>query len=87
MITYGFILFLQALLYAITAGFSGFANVTSDGGITSGIAQISGYLSAVPFTNTIVAILGSMAFLLVFEAGYWVYKGIKWIYNKIPGIS
>jgi len=87
MITYAFILFLQVLLLGITAAFSLLSNVSTDSNIAAGIAQINGYLSAIPFALIIASILGSMAFLLIFEGFYWLYKGIRWIYNKIPGIN
>lgn len=87
MITYAFILFLQALLFGITAVFNLFTNVSSDSNIAAGISQINAYITAIPFALTIASILASLIFLTVFEGFYWAYKGIKWVYNKIPGIN
>ena len=87
MITYAVILFLQGILFVVTAPFLLLTDVSTSSDIAAGIGQINGYITAIPFGLTIASILGTLVFLTVFEGFYWAYKGIRWVYNKIPGIN
>jgi hypothetical protein len=87
MITYALIQVFSAVLFAITSPLLLLSNVTTNSSIVSAIATAGGYLGGVPFVDTILSILGSMAFLVTFEAFFWAYKGIRWLYRKIPGVT
>lgn len=87
MILAGILQFFAFVIYAVLSPLLLLSDVTSDNSIASGIDTANGYISSVPFHNFMLSVLGSLAILTVFEAVYWGYKGIKWIYTKIPGIS
>ena len=87
MITYAFILLLYGILLVVVGLLANTADVSSSSSILTAVQTASGYLSSVPFPYFLVSLLGSLAFLVVFEAFYWAYKGVRWVYNKIPGIN
>jgi len=66
---------------------SQFGDVPDNNAITTSITTFkSYYLSINDFVplNTILAIV---AFSLTFEGVYFLYKMIRWGYQKVPGIS
>lgn len=68
---------------------SGFSDVAPSSFIVNGVSTANGYVavSYATLPNTTVAILVSLAILLVFEGGFAAYKLLKWGYSKIPGIT
>lgn len=74
-------------VYAITLLFAGFADVSASNAITDSIVAFKSYymsLNAYIPLNTIVAIV---AFDLAFEGMMFLYKGIRWAYQKVPMIN
>ncbi len=63
------------------------ADVSPNSPLVSSIATANGYIFAVPFHLFIISVLSTLVFILLFEAGYWTFKGIRFLYRKIPGIS
>lgn len=87
MITYAFILLLYGILLVIVGLLLNTADVSATSSIATAIQAASGYLSSVPFPLFLLSLLATLSFLVVFEAFYWGYKGVRWVYNKIPGIN
>lgn len=54
-------------------------------GITGVIQALSAMHSIIPLTtDMLLAVVGALALT---TAAIWVYKGVKWVYTKIPGVS
>lgn len=87
MITAGILQFFFLVLYAFVSPVLLLSDVSGDSDIATGIANANSYLSAIPFHYILLSIVATIAFLTIFEAAYWAYKGVRWLYNKIPGIS
>ena len=71
----------------ITQLVAGFGDVTPNNNITTALTTISSYLSPLNNYLPFATILAIVAFDLTFEASYFLYKLIKWGYQKIPGIN
>jgi len=77
-----------AFVYAITAVFRLLPDVSLPSGLTSSIANASGYASAIDAffpVHELVAVL--IGVFLVYEAAYFAYKLIMWVIKKIPTIN
>jgi len=62
-------------------------DVSISSGVATAISNASSYVSIL---NTVLPVQTIVTFFLVFlavELGIFTYKLIKWVYNKIPGIS
>jgi len=87
MITQGLLFVLYAFLFVVTSPLRLAADVTSNSTIVSSIVTANGYLNSIPFAYTLASILGALAVLTAFEVAYYGYKIIRWVYQKIPGIT
>jgi len=87
MIIAGILQFLFFVAYALLSPLLLLPDVSSNSDITAAVSNANGYIAAIPFHNFILSVIGSLVLLTLFESGYWFYKGIRWLYNKIPGIS
>lgn len=87
MITYYIGRFFIWLLSFVTSPLLLLPTAVLPAGIASALTQAGNTLAIfdifVP-VGTLLAVFGSMT---IVEAGYFSYKGIRWIYNKIPGIN
>lgn len=79
------------LIYFFVAGivllFSVLDDVVLSTSLTSGVDSLTGYYSALDVLLPMGTILGIIAFDVTFESALLVYRGIKWTYQKVPGIS
>lgn len=87
MITSALINVLYLILLAVTSPLRLLTDVSPNNAIVVGISTANGYLSAVPFPLFILSVVGALGFYVVFEAFYWGYKLVRWIYRKVPGVS
>ena len=87
MITAGVLQFFFLVLYAILSPLLLLSDVSGSSDISTGIANANTYLVSIPFHLFLLSVVAVLAFLLVFESVYWLYKGIKWLYSKIPGVA
>lgn len=79
------ILYLFAL--GITTIIATFGDVSANSAITTGLSTMATYymsLNEYLPINTLVAII---AFDLVFELAVFIYKLVRWGYQKVPGIT
>jgi len=87
MITNAILYILYGFIYLITAPIRLFDDVSLPTDINSTISSVGtnlALLNQVIPVSTIITILGIM---LVIESAIFIYKGIRWIYNKIPGVN
>lgn len=87
MIVAALINILYLVLFAVTSPLRLLSDVSVNSTIVSAITTANGYISAVPFPLFIVSLVGAVSFYVVFEAFYWGYKLLRWLYMKIPGVS
>lgn len=87
MITAGILQFFFLTFFVILSPLLLLTDVNANSSIATGISNANAYISAIPLHNFLVSLIASLVILLLFEAGYWLFKGIKFLYNKIPGIS
>jgi len=89
MITNGLLFVVYAWVTGLGELLSGDGDVTANTGLVASVSTASGYMALIygilPLST--IAILGSLAILLVFEIGLGVYKVVKWGYSKIPGVN
>lgn len=87
MITDALLGILTSFLNFVFSYFATQADVPLNNGITTAVTFASTYYTAMnaffPF-STIFAII---AFELTFEGIYFIYKLIRWGYQKVPGIN
>jgi len=87
MITNGLIAMLYLLMLLFTAPLRVLADVTANSSVVSAILTANGLLAGIPFPLFLISVVGSLSFYVVFEAFYWGYKLVRWLYRKVPGIS
>lgn len=87
MITNAILYILYGFVYLITAPIRLFADVSLPAAINDTISSVGSnlaLLNQVLPVSTIITILGIM---ISIEVAIFIYKGIRWIYSKIPGVS
>jgi hypothetical protein len=87
MITDALIGILISFLNLIASTLTTQADVPAITGITSAIGFASGYYSAINVLVPMSTFFAIIAFDLVFEGVYFVYKLIRWGYRKVPGVT
>lgn len=55
--------------------------------VASALSTAGNYLANVDALIPASTLLAVLAAFLAVEGGLFLYKGIKWIYNKIPGVN
>lgn len=87
MIANAILYILYGFIYLITAPVRLFSDVSLPAAINDTISNIGANLAllnqVIP-VSTIITILGIM---LVIEGVIFIYKSIRWIYIKIPGVN
>jgi hypothetical protein len=87
MITNAILYILYGFIFLITAAIQLFPDVSLPAAINDTIASVGSNLAllnqVIP-VSTIITILGV---ILAIESAIFIYKGIRWIYNKIPGVN
>lgn len=61
------------------------ANLSSS--LTSALTTAGNYLAIFDIFVPLGTLFTVVGLMLGIEAGYFTYKGIKWLYNKIPGVN
>jgi len=64
-----------------------FGDVVADNAITSSIVTFKSYYMSLADYLPLNTILAIVAFDLAFEGIYFIYKLIRWGYQKVPGIN
>ncbi len=87
MIADALILTVYTFVLGINSLLASFGSVGENNDISNAIISIKSYYMALNEIAPIDVILGIVAFSLAFEGFVFIYKLIKWGYQKIPGIS
>lgn len=74
-------------VYTISLAVSSFGDVAADNNITTAITTFKTYYVSLNSYLPIDTIVAIVAFSLAFEGVYFLYKLIRWGYQKVPGIS
>lgn len=72
---------------AITSYFTTQADVPMSNAIATSVTTAAGYYAAMNALFPFSTIFAIIAFELLFEGIFLVYKLIRWAYQKVPGIS
>lgn len=75
--------FVRGIAYVVAS----FGEVSENNAITVSIVTLKTYYMSLNNYLPIDTILAIVAFSLVFEGIYFVYKLIRWGYQKVPGIT
>ena len=76
-----------AFVSLIASFFSGLNDVVLPAGITTAITAASGYYASLNSYLPLDTAITIIAFDVVFETAYFVYKMIRWAYQKVPMIN
>lgn len=87
MITDFIITIIYGFVYAISLAVSSFGTVSENNAISSAITVMKGYYMSVDAFIPISTILAIVAFDLAFEGVVFLYKLLRWGYQKVPGIT
>jgi hypothetical protein len=83
--------FLIDILYTFTSGIAfvvaSFGTVSDNNAITTSIVTFKSYYNALNLYLPIDTIIAIIAFDLLFEGIYFIYKLVRWGYRKVPGIT
>jgi len=71
----------------IVAVISTFGDVSQNSAITSALSEMAGYYMSLNDYLPIDTIVAIIAFDLAFELAMFIYKLVRWGYQKVPGIS
>lgn len=85
------ITFLLNIFYVFALGIvaliSTFGVVSPDSNITNGLTTMGTYYMSLNDYFPIGTILAIIVFDLTFELAFFVYKLVRWGYQKVPGIN
>lgn len=87
MITTFIIEIFYTFAYGVSLVVASFGEVSNNNAITTSIVTLKTYYNSVNAYIPISTILAIIAFDLVFEGIYFVYKLVRWGYRKVPGIT
>lgn len=87
MITSALIFILWAILAVITSPLLLLDNVQPITAIDNAIASMSSLLTALSIVVSVVTIVQIIVADIIFETSVFFYKGVKWIYQKLPFIN
>jgi len=87
MIVYWLIKILIYLLSLVTSPLLLLPVASLSVNLTSTLTQAGNYLALFDIFLPIGTLFTVFGIVISIEAGYFAYKGVKWIYNKIPGIN
>jgi len=76
-----------AFVALIASFFTGLADVVLPSGITTAITAASGYYTSLNTYLPLNTAITIVAFDVVFETAYFIYKMIRWAYQKVPMIN
>lgn len=87
MITDALLSMLLAFVNFITSYFTTQADVPVSNFLTASITTVAGYYSAMNIIFPFDTMFQIIAFELTFEGVFFIYKLIRWAYQKVPGIN
>ena len=87
MIADGLLILIYGFVWVILTPFRFAEPVSVNNAITSAIVSMKTYYTALSSIVPLDTIAQIVLFDLVFEAAFWAYKGVRWVYRKIPGIT
>jgi hypothetical protein len=76
-----------AAVATIASFFTGLADVSLATPVASAITAAAGYYASLNAYLPLDTAITIVAFDLVFETSYFIYKMIRWAYQKIPMIN
>ena len=87
MISNAILYILYGFIYLITSPIRLFSDVSLPADINNSISAVSSNLALLNQVIPVGTIATILATVLFIEAAIFVYKGIRWVYNKIPGVN
>jgi len=87
MITTAFIAVLIGIVFALVSPVLLLPDVSLDSGLGSAVANVADYIALADQIVPMLTLVAIVSFFVVFEGGYAIYKAVKWVYNKIPGVN
>ena len=76
-----------AFSYGISLVVSSFGEVSTNNAVTTSVTAFKTYYMSVNAYIPIDTILAIVAFDLAFEGAMFLYKLVRWGYQKVPGIT
>jgi hypothetical protein len=89
MITYWIFYFITGILDGLVLPIQNLPNASLPGGLSSWLSETGGYIALATKIAplTIAALFVVLTMVVVVENTDGIFKVVKWIYTKIPGIS
>lgn len=87
MITDALLGILLSFINFITRYFTTQADVPISNFLTTSVTTAASYYSAMNFIFPFDTLFQIIAFELTFEALFFIYKLIRWAYQKVPGVN
>lgn len=87
MITSLILLLIFGVIVLITAPLRLLADVTLSSSITDSIATAGGFLGSLGQVLPVSAILSVLAIVMITEGFLFLYKTVRWVYQKVPFIN
>jgi len=87
MITSVFFLILYGALAAVASPLFLFPDVSLSSNITDAISSASSAISVIDVVVPVSTIIAVFVAFVGVEAALFVYKGIRWSYQKLPGVK
>ena len=89
MITYYLLYLVVTILNVLAYPFYNIPDAKLPGGFTGWLAAAGGYIATAAHIMplTIAALFVVLAVIVIFENADGIFKVVKWIYTKIPGIN
>lgn len=76
----------QFIAWLVTSLISKLPNVTDTTGFGAAVSS-AGHFLAVPVQFaplTVLTVLPALTFIILFEVGYFAYKGLNWLLRRVP---
>lgn len=87
MITDAILGIIYYFILAITSPLRLLADATLPASVAGAITSANAYISIVDFVFPVITFIAIVALTITIEGFILLYKLIKWVWNKIPGIN
>jgi len=87
MITTAILNIIYGFVWTISLTVSSFGNVSENNAITTAIVTLKSYYNSLSAYLPLDTILAIVAFDLAFEGAVFLYKLVRWGYQKVPMIN
>ena len=87
MITDSIIVVIYGILTVVSSPLLLLDNVTTNSSIVSAITQAGGYIQPLSIVVPLDTLRNIIIIFTLFETWYGIYKIIRWVYRKIPGVT